>query len=95
MNAILSALTDVLDTYNSYEGDQIPYVFSCSRNSENFRSIYLLFGNYWFVLKPEDYIFQGGPDACAFNIVVDDSLDHWVLGVNFLRGWYAIHDYEN
>ena len=46
---IVDALTDVLDVYTYYANNtDYPYFFDCTPNYDNFRPIYLLFGDHWF-----------------------------------------------
>ena len=91
---ILAALSDVVDIFDYYENEVLRYVFDCDRNFDSFRSIYLLFGDHWFELRPKDYIYFGYSGKCSFCMLATTNED-WTLGANFLRGWYAIHDYSN
>ena len=91
---ITMALSDVLDVYDYNIDEAFSYAFDCEPNVGSFRSIYLLFGDSWFELRPKDYIYDGGKGRCGFCIF-RSSNDYWTLGANFLRGWYAVHDYES
>ena len=91
---ITAALSDVLDVYDYDVAEAFSYAFDCDPNIDSFRSIYLLFGDSWFELRPEDYLYNGGRGRCGFCIFRSNN-DYWTLGANFLRGWYAVHDYES
>ena len=56
---ITAALSDVLDYYDYDVAEVFTYAFDCDRNLDSFRSIYLLFGDSWFELRPKDYLYNG------------------------------------
>ena len=90
------ALIDVVDTYTEQENTVFTYFFDCSRNADKFKSIYFLFGDHWFEMTPEQYLYFGTFSInCSFCIFGYDDYDYWVLGSNFLRDWYSVHDYDN
>ena len=37
---------------------------------------------------------ETGSDMCFICFFAEPSLDRWLLGDTFLRGYYATHDYE-
>lgn len=75
---------------HKYWGD----VFPCSQR-EQLPTFWLLFGDYWFEVRPEDYAIKVTKSGkCALAIEPLDTDEYWILGVTFLRGWYSIHNYE-
>jgi len=56
----------------------------------------LLFGGNWFSVDPEDYVieFNTYTKKCSLCFSAANQ-DYWILGDAFLRGWYAIHDFDN
>lgn len=64
-----------------------------------------MFDLYWVELAPEDYIFEtttktvnilgeiNEEKVCALSIV-GNKLDFFILGNNFMRGYYTIHVME-
>jgi hypothetical protein len=57
-------------------------------------------GNYWVEILPENYFVELSSNLCALcmfesGITTSDGSPYWLLGDNFLRGWYSIHDMEN
>lgn len=91
---ILDTLMDMLTT--SKASVKWGTVFSCSEVS-SLPSFYLLFGEHWFEVLPEDYTVatDGEMDECAFCLQGTTAYSYWILGDVFMRGWYSIHDYEN
>ena len=65
-----------------------------------------MFDTYWLDLAPEDYIFETETTAvnilgqgttttiCALSIV-GNKLEFFILGNNFMRGYYTIHVMES
>jgi len=50
-------------------------------------------------MTPEDFIIDLGNGFCTPCIfpsaLETDGSVMWLLGANFLRGWYSIHDQDN
>ena len=91
---ILNVLIDMLGS--SQSSSKWGTVFDCSEVS-NLPSFYLLFGDYWFEVMPEDYTVATDKDLdeCAFCLQSTTGYSYWILGDVFMRGWYSIHDYGN
>ena len=75
------------------EHDTWDYSFSCD-DSANMPSFELLYGGHWFTVKPEDYVIQLNGPECALCLSPYDSLNTWILGDAFLRGYYSIHKHD-
>ena len=91
---ILSTLTDQLTSSSS--SVKWGTVFACSEVN-HLPSFYLLYGDHWFIVTPEDYTVATDQDLdeCAFCLQGTHGYSYWILGDAFLRGWYSIHDYSN
>ena len=85
----------VLDLLPRYYQDLFwSELFDCDFR-EYLPSFYLLFGNHWFEVRPEDYAVEVTLNGmCALCLQERLSDEYWVLGVAFMRGWYSIHDHE-
>ena len=69
-------------------------MFDCSEQV-NLPTFDIIFGDYWFPVRPEDYLEeQPSSNDCLISLYSDDS-GVWNLGLSFLRGYYSIHDYTN
>ena len=57
----------------------------------------MLYAGHWFEVLPEDYVieFNTSAKSCALCLSPSSSRDYFILGDTFLRGWYAIHDFDN
>jgi len=91
-NTILNTISGV--TSHSGWGTQ----FDCSdANIATLPTFELLFGGYWFEVKPEDYIieFNSSTKKCSVCFSGYSTIDYWILGDAFMRGLYSIHDYDN
>ena len=99
------AIIEMLVLHLSYYADHVnwKYMFYCSE-IPNLPNLNILFGGYWFEVRPVDYAVVIGeatyPDGtvsetlCAFCLM-NSSDDKWILGDSFMRGWYVIHEYSN
>ena len=58
-------------------------------------SFELLYGGYWFEVTPDDYIIEISTGVCSLCFSGYTSIDYWILGDAFMRGWYNIHDHTN
>ena len=55
--------------------------------------IEFLVGEYWLTMHPQDYITN--QDGTCFMCLFDSGQDPmWILGANFLRGYYSMYDYR-
>ena len=70
------------------------YTFDCSESSK-MPSFELLYGGYWFEVTPDDYIIEISTGVCSLCFSGYNSIDYWILGDAFMRGWYNIHDHTN
>ena len=71
------------------------YTFDCGIRS-SLPSFWLLYGDYWFEVTPEDYVVEVNVNnVCALCLYGRSSNDYWILGDAFMRGWYNIHDHTN
>ena len=77
-----------------YDDDYWTYTFRCS-DLKNLPSFEMLYGGYWFEVLPEDYVIDIGLNSCTLCFTAYYSLDEWILGDAFMRGWYNIHDHDN
>ena len=69
--------------------------FNCSDKSK-MPSFDLLFGDYWFKVNPEDYLYHiPGKKGCTLCLEKSTDGDYWILGDVFMRGYYNIHDHTN
>ena len=58
-------------------------------------NVSLLFGNHWFEMFVEDYIYVS-KDVCKVCVYGNaDSESRWIIGNSFMRGYYVTHDLEN
>ena len=84
-------LYSITETYANGFWQQL---FPCSE-IDNLPTFWLLFGDHWFEVRPEDYAVQvTASGKCALCIEPLESDEYWILGVAFMRGWYSIHNYE-
>ena len=89
-------LNTILSLFNTVKTDsQWGTVFPCSEKSK-LPSFELLVGGYWFKVLAEDYSFAIDLTNtwCAICLRAS-SIDYFVLGIPFLRGWYTIFDNES
>lgn len=78
-----------------YLDDYWGELFDCDYRKE-MPSFWLLFGSYWFEVRPEDYAIKVTLSGlCTLCFQERSSDDYWVLGAAFMRGWYSIHDHES
>lgn len=72
------------------------YIFSCSQIN-NLDSFFLQYGDYWFEIRPQDYIVPlNAFGTCGLCLQYQKAQDigYWILGDVFLRDWYSIHSYS-
>lgn len=74
------------------------YQISCA-NKKEFKSIFLFVDNYWLEIHPDDYILEmliegTSEKGCVISIGVS-SVNYFILGDSFLRGYYVVHDMQN
>lgn len=54
--------------------------------------------NYWIEFKPEDYVLDFSEmhdgSICIVGFLPNTG-DYWLVGDNFFRGYYTIHDSPN
>jgi len=54
--------------------------------------------NHWIEFKPEDYILDMSDrhdgSVCILAFIANSG-DYWLVGDNFFRGYYAVHDDAN
>ena len=74
------------------DNDQWGQLFDCT-DVDNMPKFELLYGGYWFEVLPEDYVTQVTTSKCSVCIR-GRSMDYWILGDVFVRGWYNIHDHD-
>ena len=98
-SAEVSAITDLLLANLSYYAtdNSWGYLFWCSELT-SMPNLNMLYGEYWFEVRPEDYGVvvgtSGGENVCAFCFSAT-SINYWILGDSFMRGWYVIHDHQS
>jgi len=57
----------------------------------------MLYGGYWMSVTADDLsidIYSDG-SRCSLCFSGYDTIDYWILGDAFMRGWYNIHDHTN
>ena len=61
-------------------------------------NIYLMYGEYWYQMLPEDFYFDASEyqdlSVCALAIM-SNNMDFFLLGNSFLKGYYSIHDMQD
>ena len=88
-------MNTILNTSNSVKIDQIGWSFSFDcEDASDMPAFELLFGGYWFEVRPEDYVIEIATDECSVCMSPYDNINAWILGSAFMRGWYNIHKYE-
>ena len=95
--AIFSIRNQILNTVDNVESNESwSYTFPCSESSK-MPSFELLYGGYWMEVFAEDYIIDISTDGstCALCLSGYDTINYWILGDAFMRGWYSIHDHTN
>ena len=91
MNYIGDTLLSLIE--NIQGEDLSDATFDCG-SSNNLPSFYLLYGDYWFEVRREDYVAQNTEGKCFLCLTADEG-NEWILGDVFMRGWYNIHDHDN
>lgn len=43
----------------------------------------------------DDYLEYLEDGVCVVLFLTEPSIDHWILGTNFIRAYYGIFDYAN
>lgn len=92
VNAIRANFVNRLTSYATIDG--WGEVFLCDYRSL-FPSLYFQFGDYWFEVRPEDYIVLITTDNICGFCLDGTTNNRWILGDAFMRGWYSIHDITN
>ena len=97
MDGIINGILSKLSTFsiNSSWG----YIFWCS-DVAGLPSFFLNLGGYWMEVTPVNYTFtignsSNGNAVCTLCLKSYSTIDYWVLGNAFMRGWYIIFDYNN
>ena len=71
------------------------YVLNDCTERDQMPNVSLLYGDHWFEMFAEDYIYVSN-DVCKICIYGDsDSENRWIIGNSFMRGYYVTHDLEN
>ena len=76
------------------------YTMPCS-DASNMDSVKFLYGDYWLEMLPADYLVDitGSSTTCGLcmleSTVTSGGSTYWVLGANFLRGFYTVYDRES
>ena len=89
-NSIL-ALSDDVQENSSWD-----YTYPCE-DAANMAGFEMLYGGYWMEVTAADLsidIYSDG-SRCSLCFSGYDSIDYWILGDAFMRGWYNIHDHTN
>ena len=96
MQLIRGILADALAYYEIQELYVFQYLFKCSDRNilQQLPSISFLFGDYWFEVKPEHYVFQATDTFCTFCLY-EHSYSYWKFGTSFLKDWYVTHSVKN
>lgn len=72
-------------------------VTSCDTIDE-WPNVYLLVDKHWLEFSPKDYILDMSDfhdRSICILAFVPNSGDYWLLGDNFFRGYYTVHDSPN
>jgi hypothetical protein len=95
MTEILKKATSY--TYHSTWG----YLVPCS-DSAKLDPIQFLYNDVWLEIQPADYLLDVGVTSgqtcslCMYESAVTvESKNYWLLGNNFMRGFYSIYDMDN
>ena len=70
------------------------YDFPCSELSK-MPGFEMLYGGYWMDVTAEDLAIEITTGTCSLCLSGYSSIDYWILGDAFMRGWYNIHDLDN
>ena len=85
---ILDYAEGVTSTLDSWK-----YNLPCSEK-DKLPIVEMNFGGHWLEVLPEDYLIELSSGKCAI-CVAELSVDFWILGDAFLRGYYSVHDIDN
>lgn len=83
---------------NTYLFDSSSGIMTIDCNEKDkYEDFYLIIDGYKFTILAEDYVYEvpaenyWEDDSCFLGIIQDNTINQWVLGDVFLRGYYSIH----
>ena len=94
-----SWITDVLmmKASNPTKSATWGYTLPCSDRSR-LDSIKFFYGDLWLEMHPKDYLVDIDGEICGLcmleSSVISGGDTYWVLGTNFMRGFYVVYDHE-
>lgn len=74
--------------YDEYWG----YIIS-DEKAKTMPSIFFLYGGYWMEMMAKDYLVDFDDGTHGFCIM-ETTMNYWILGNAFMRGFYNVHNHE-